>query len=1110
MKKPSVLNSLSGSDQYFRICSNSQKTLSSLKNNLISLISCITLLLFLVSCGSTVPGTSNENLQRGFVTPPDSIQTSVYWYWISDNISKEGVINDLQSMKKVGINRAFIGNIGLGDVPYGKVKMLSEEWWDILHAALKTATELNIEIGIFNSPGWSQSGGPWIKPEEAMRYLSTSELRVKGPMNLKQKLEKPNNIFQDVKVLAFPVPKNDQLFLNGQNGKISSLPLVGELSMLTDGDKKTGIKFPAGGELTINFEAKQLFTARSLSVRPLEKPMLVNAVFQVKDSTGAYRTLSEFQINRSNPALNVGFDPYAPVVVSFPTTKATSFRLIIKDTKPDCGLAEVILGTAPRVERFSEKTFAKMHPTPLPYWKDYQWAPQPESDDKSTVIDGSKVTDITQYLASDGTLTWKVPEGDWVILRTGMTPTGTVNGPASPEATGFEADKMSRKHIEKHFYSHMGEILKRIPEADRKCFKVVVQDSYETGGQNFTDGFLEEFKKRYGYDAIPYLPVYQGLVVNSEQASDRFLWDMRRMVANMVAYDYVGGLREISHKHGLHTWLECYGHWGFPSEFLMYGGQSDEIGGEFWSEGELGDIENRAATSCGHIYGKTKISAESNTCGGGAFSRYPGTIKQRGDRFFAEGINNTLLHVYISQPYEDKNPGVNAWFGNEFNRKNTWFSQMDVYTQYLKRTNFMLQQGLNVADVAYFIGEDAPKMTGIADPPLPVGYQFDYMNAEVIEKYMTVKDGLITLPHGTQYRILVLPKLETMRPEVLAKIKKLVNDGAVILGPAPKRSPSLQNQPEADRKIKQMASDLWGDVDGVKVKSRKVGKGLILNGLDMKEAFALIGCTPDCVLPEDRSIHYGHRTLGDKDIYFITNQTAKTKLVTPEFREKGMQPELWEATTGSIRDLKGYEQKEQTTAIPLKLEPYESVFVVFLKPAGKSSATNLEANYPAPRQLKDLKGPWTVTFNGANRGPQEPVVFETLTDWTTSKDDRIKYYSGTAVYSCKFKLEKLSADEQVIIDLGKFTAMAKVTMNDSYAGGVWTAPYQLNIGQFVKEGENELKIEVVNTWVNLLIGDSKLPVEQRITWCPANPYKADTPLQPSGLIGPVKILNVKY
>jgi hypothetical protein len=1032
---------------------------------------------------------SADDCEAAFVTPPESVQTAVYWYWISGNISKDGVVNDLYAMKEAGINRAFIGNIGLESVPYGDVKMLSDEWWEILHLALKTATELDIEIGIFNSPGWSQSGGPWVKPENAMRYLAASETRVQGPAKLSLDLETPVEPFQDVRVVAYPAPANDELVLD------------------------TGITFPDENTSTINIQAKQEFTARSLSVRSLDVPLRAQAQLQARNENGKFLTVKEFEIDRSNPALHVGFVPYAPVVVSFPAVTSGDFRLLISPEKPGGwytrgddelpGIAEIVISTAPRVERYAEKTLAKMFPTPLPYWEEYQWPQQTEVDDESLVVDPSEVVDITSFMTGDATLNWDVPEGDWVILRTGMTPTGTENGPAAPEATGYEVDKMSKVHAEKHFYAHMGEVLRRIPEADRKSFKVVVQDSYETGGQNFTDGFLEEFEAVYDYDPLPWLPVYQGVVVKSQQDSDRFLWDMRRLVANKVAYDYVGGLREVSHKHGLTTWLENYGHWGFPAEFLMYGGQSDEIGGEFWSEGELGDIENRAATSSGHIYGKKMIWAESNTAGGRAFARYPGTIKQRGDRFFAEGINATLLHVYITQAYEDRNPGVNAWFGTEFNRKNTWFSQIDVYIQYLKRVNYMLQQGLNVADVAYFIGEDTPKMTGVTDPALPVGYQFDYMNAEVIEEHMTVKDGLMTLPHGTQYKILVLPKLDTMRPELLAKIKQHVHDGAVVLGPSPSRSPSLQNQPEADRQVQAMATELWGDVDGVNVTSRKYGKGLILDGLDMAEAFALIDNVPDCRLPEDNSIHYGHRTLGDQEIYFLSNQTEDTQLVTPEFRVAGMQPELWEATTGYRRELPAYEQRESVTAVPLKLEPFESVFVVFRKPADKGGATGVEANYPEPVKVLEIETPWTVSFDPAQRGPDEAVVFEALTDWTASDDDRIKYYSGTAFYINSFMLDKLPDHEKVVIDLGDFTAMAKVTVNGEYAGGLWTPPHQLDISDLVREGKNELKIEVVNTWVNRIIGDMQLPEEEREIWMPTNPFDAESPLQRSGLFGPV-------
>jgi len=1049
-------------------------------------------------------------LESGFVSPPDSIQTSVYWYWISDNISKEGVVKDLHAMKEAGINRAFIGNIGIKELPYGNIKMFSDEWWDILHLALKTATELDIEIGIFNSPGWSQSGGPWIKPEESMRYLTSSETILQGSRKIEQSLRQPTALFQDVKVIAFPTSKKDGRILTHQNAVIQSIPSVPNLSRITDADNATGIRFPDENEFQITFKTEQPFTARNLTIQTTETPLLAKAVLQAKQKDDEMRTVSEFDINRSNSSLNVGFEPFAPVVISFPATTATEFRLILKNTRPQAGLAEIKLSSIPRIERYSEKTLAKMHPTPLPYWDAYLWPSQPETDDENLIIHSDDILDITQHLSAEGILTWDVPEGEWTILRMGMTPTQVTNSPASPEATGLEVDKMSKKWVAEHFDRFIGEILRKIPEADRKSFKVVVQDSYETGGQNFTDDFLTEFKKIYGYDPTPYLPAYKGFVVNSQLESDRFLWDMRRMVADKVAYDYVGGLREVSHQHGLTTWLENYGHWGFPGEFLMYGGQSDEIGGEFWSQGELGDIENRAATSAGHIYGKNKISAESNTSGGPAYARYPAMMKQRTDRFFAEGINNTLLHVYIMQPYEDKDPGVNAWFGNEFDRKNTWFSQLDLFTQYLKRSNFMLQQGLNVADVAYFIGEDAPKMTGIADPPLPTGYQFDYINAEVILNGMKVKEGMLTLPHGTQYRVLVLPKLETMRPEVLAKIKELVHGGAVVLGPAPNRSPSLQNQPEADTQIHTMAAELWGEVDGVNVTHRQYGKGLIMNGLTMEEVFEIIDCIPDCKLPEDHSIHYGHRAMDGIDIYFISNQTNEEKIVEPGFRITGKQPELWEATTGLIRDLPAYEQKDKSTVVPVKLAPYESVFIVFRHPEKRSSLQNMEDNYPQPEIVEELTGPWSVAFDPSSRGPAEPVIFETLYDWTTSPDESIKYYSGAAHYKISFSAPEVKENETIEIDLGNLTAMAKVNINGTYAGGVWTYPYKLDISDFVKTGKNELVIEVVNNWMNRLIGDQNLPEEQRRTWCFVNPYNSQSPLQPSGLFGPVTIQSVKY
>lgn len=1043
------------------------------------------LLLSLFLPGAVCAQSAGAAWEKEFVKPSEKVQTSIYWYWISGHISEEGVVKDLHSMKQAGINRAFIGNIGMpeAEIAPGKVKLGSDEWWRILHTALKTATALNIEIGIFNSPGWSQSGGPWVKPEQAMRYLTSVKAEVSGGKSVDIMLAKPDKDFQDVKVIAFPSVEKKAAILTLKDARVTS---------------------PSEKEAVYDFSSTQPFTLRSLRLAVSHKPINSTAELLVKEPNG-YRSLATFPVSRYNESLNVGFDPYAPVVISVPATMAKEFRLVIKNLNANNGLDAVELSSRPQVERYPEKTLAKMFQSPLPYWHEYQWADQPEADDLSMVINPEKVIDLSASLQGDR-LTWTAPAGNWTVLRMGMLPTGVTNAPASPEATGLEADKMSKEHIESHFNAFMGEILKRIPAADRKCWKVVVQDSYETGGQNFTDGFLDDFRARYGYDPLPFLPVYKGYVVQSEDQSDRFLWDLRRLIADKVAYDYVGGLRDVSHKHGLTTWLENYGHWGFPGEFLQYGGQSDEIGGEFWSEGDLGNIENRAASSCAHIYGKTKISAESFTCGGNPYMRYPATMKPRGDRFFTEGINNTLLHVYISQPYEDKEPGVNANFSNEFNRKNTWFSQLDLFTGYLKRVNYMLQQGLNVADVAYFIGEDAPKMTGIAEPALPEGYQFDYINAEVIERDLFVKDGLLTLPHGTQYRLLVLPKLETMRPELLAKIKQLIEDGAAVMGPAPKRSPSLQNYPKADQEVQSAAASLWAGLDGTNVQSVRIGKGQLLSGMNMPEALAYLNCAPDFHLQADVPVLYNHRTTNDgSDIYFVSNQEDRMIEMTPEFRIQSMQPELWEPVTGAIRPLPSSQQLAGGTKVPLKLYPYESAFIVFRKPMPSSSGTlDVKTNYPDPRAITDLKSNWTLSFDATKRGPSAPLKLNTLQDISLHPDFDIRHYSGTLQYDTEFIWKGKPSGRQ-FINLNDVGVMAKVKINGQYAGGVWTAPYQLDITGLLKEGTNKVSIEVVTTWMNRLIGDAGLPEADRKTWIPFNTWKPDSPLQKSGLIGPVCI-----
>jgi hypothetical protein len=681
-------------------------------------------------------------------------------------------------------------------------------------------------------------------------------------------------------------------------------------------------------------------------------------------------------------------------------------------------------------------------------------------------------------------------------------------------------------------------------------------------------------------------------------------------------------MREKSHKDGLTVWLENYGSWGFAGEFLQYGGQSDEVGGEFWLGNFLGKEENRCASSCAHIYGKKKVWSEAFTSGGGHYTDSPQSIKTRGDWAFADGVNAYILHVNIQQHDNNDYPGIDAWYCTQFNRKNTWFSQLDLFTTYIRRCGFMLQQGLDVADIAYYIGEDAPKMQGITTPQCPEGYHYDFINAEVLLKSRATpeKEGKssLTLPHGTKYRVLVLPPQDTMRPEILTKILELAGKGVPVVGTAPKSSPSLQDYPKQDEQVKKL--------------SEQLARLLLPPTKELAELLQWLPANlkPDFIVRDGSPVLYTHRRAGKTDIYFLSNQSDKRIQTMAQFRITGKQPEYWEPVTGKKRNLPAFGDSGLVTLVPLQLEAGESAFVVFrnkytkevtpiakfvettqiptpikvdiekavygkldeaaftvdateavkkivangvcnvvvndvtkavgdpkfgfvktlkitCKVDGKSvtfegkdgdnmmlvpAKTEVEGakiNFPEREIIAELDKSWTVQFDGdeIHRGPAEPVTFDSLIDWSKHSDDRIKYYSGTAVYQTEVELSDLkrtsdpqtrrrvsifrrstastSANtEPLYLDLGKVSVSAKVKVNGKYAGGVWTAPYRLDIAPFVKTGKNRIEVEVVNTWANRIIGDRKLPEPDRKLKISRGP--SDN-LQESGLLGPVQIVK---
>jgi hypothetical protein len=1101
-----------------------------------------------------------------FLTPPESMTTGVYWYWMSDNISKEGVVRDLQAMKRAGVNSAFIGNIGGQGVAFGKVKIFTDEWWDVLHTAMKTAGELGIEIGMFNCPGWSQSGGPWIKPSQAMRYLAASETKVKGPGKTTVRLpaphaasrmgewsgasfvnneDRPSEDFQDVRVLAFPLAKEYKLNLfdlPGASVTVSDnilhpdtgvqirfrtkVPAASPIAARYVIPGRTQDKRPVESSITLRLPQPQ--TARSLTVYPAGL-LTAGARLQAKVD-GEFRTVASFHFNRSLPMLHVGHEPFAPSVTSFEAVTSDEFRLVFSNSDTDNGLGQIILSPAPAVEKYPEKLLARLRQGSAPAWDAYLWNPVKAAEDETGLsVSPGQVIDISDNMSADGTLTWEVPEGEWLVLRTGMIPTYIMTAPATPEGTGLEMDKMSRAFIAGHLDAFIGEVMRRIPANDRTTFRVIISDSWEKGGQNFTDNFIDSFKVHHGYDPTPFLPVMTGHVVGNTEISDRFLWDVRRLTADMEATNNVLGLSEEARRRGLSTWLENYGDWGFPGEFLLFGKYSDMVGGEFWEDRYKPYIP--VAASCAHIYNKDRVYAEAFTNGADVYLHHPGSLKSFGDAAFTEGMTRTVLHVYIQQPYEDRYPGIDTWFGIEFNRKNTWFSHADLFTTYLKRCGLMLEQGRNIADVAYFIGENIPVNSGpvemkdsLSRPAnirsgMPAGYHADYVNYDVIMNDMKVVNGLLTLPHGISYRLLVLPDLPTMRPELLQKIEQLVADGAALLGAPPSRSPSLADYPAADAKVRQLSEALWGfapescaSLDKTP-KQHRYGKGVALSNMSLHEALEYLHVAPD-FRSDAAKVLYAHRSTPDREIYFVSNQNASRVEFAPAFRVSSGTPELWHPVTGEIHPVPEFYRGDASTTVPLQLEPYESVFVVFNRQAIKLP-TPQTAKQSNGQTVLTISSPWTVTFESdpVKRGPIKPVVFKQLTDWSQNANERIRFFSGAAIYKTSFNVPSSTIQtpqtSKLYLDLGKVGAMAKVKINGRYAGGAWTPPYRIRIDELLREGTNMMEIEVVNTWVNRLIGDQFLPEEKRIVNSPSSPWKTTSPLQESGLLGPVRILNIE-
>ncbi|WP_338871990.1 glycosyl hydrolase [Spirosoma sp. SC4-14] len=966
-------------------------------------------------------------LAENFLNPPASARPQTWWHWMNGNVTADGITRDLEAMKQIGLGGFQNFDAGTG-IPKGPLQYLSPEWLRLKEHTIKEAGRLGLEFTMHNCPGWSSSGGPWITPELAMQDVCWSETYITGGNSATISLPKPLTrlgYYRDVCVLAFPsLPGEKPLQALVSKATVSNASV--DLQQLS-GEKSQGVVVrpsEEGKPAYLQLEFNEPFDARSLTF--LAKPVAVSAPL---GGQGGFGGGPSFAVEASDDGVNFKkftngnlgrSGDYDLVIQEFPATKARFFRLVLPSGT--WNLTQLRLSAIAKLtdwRKKTNKTFNGVDVTPA------------SANLNAMAIRLGSVVDLTSQMDKEGKLTWNAPTGQWTILRIGFTPLGALNRSAPDTGIGLECDKYSKAAIVFHFNKMMENLLPTLGPLAQKGKVGLLIDSYEIGMQNWTAEFPQEFRNRAGYDLISYLPALTGRVVENVDTTERFLWDFRRTQANLMADNYYGQFTDLCHQHQIIAYAEPYDRG--PMEEMQIGARMDVNMGEFWN-GLSTLFQNnwtmrrttKLAASIAHTNGKGDgkpqvVGAEAFT-GEPESSRwqeYPFAMKATGDKYFTQGLNRIIFHRYAHQPHPSAVPGMTMGpWGIHFDRTTTWWPVGTSWIQYLSRCQYLLQQGLFVADLAYFTGESGGVYTSVSpdelNPAPPQGYDYDLINAEVLLNRAKVNNNRLVLPDGMSYQVLILQDQKTITLELAQKLREFVRQGLCLVGAKPERTPGLRGYTAGDLEFKQIVDELWGTIDGITVTEHLSGNGRVYWGIPLTVVLEKLKVKPDFEVSSrsgDAPITYIHRRVGTTDLYFLANQRRTSEELVCTFRIDGRLPEFWNANTGQISPVSLYESADGRMRLPVHIDPSGSVFVVFRSPAASRRIQSvLQNNKPVlttkpfpsvDRTLyKDLTNNFTIAFWAK---PELNVMLSTRNFMDTIAHPWTDYYtiyppSGNGLY----------------------------------------------------------------------------------------------------------------
>jgi hypothetical protein len=1063
---------------------------------------------------------------------------------MNGNITPEGLKLDLAWLQKAGIGGVHIFSGGLPEPTVVKepAPFMSAAWRRMFREQAESASRSGMEVGIAGSPGWSETGGTWVTPQDGMKKYVWSEVEVMGGEPLAAPLPAPpkatgpfqglaakseavelkDPLYRDSLIFAFPTPAAEvqlpraSYLANGGPIDLSGLgqTLAQSLSLplAADGSVDVEVRYPSA----VTVSALSLGASAWLHIR-----------VEAGTGQGGFRLLRAVDtsagetIERPSPQQTIAFAPTTAQVFrvrltpilkrGFPVGPPPSPTIYGAEARPEAiTISAFAFHAGARVDRFEAK--AGFQTTLGDGANETPVMPQ------GSEVPRAQVVDLSDKLRSDGRLDWRPPPGRWTIVRMGWSLTGQTNGPAEASATGLEVDKLDPSAVGRYIDAYLNQYQEAVGGPLRSAgVNTLLTDSWEAGFQNWTPALMTEFRKRRGYDPTPFLPSLVGRVVDSREASDAFLWDYRLTLKELMAENHYAVLRKKLHASGLTYYAEAQGDTPRAiGDGLAMKAQSDIPTAEYWyrpfatAPGQpslKADLEE--AASAAHLYGKPLVAAESLTVAAmdDPWGFSPRMLKPVADEIFARGVNRIIIHESHAQPLVDAKPGLEMLiFGQTFNRNETWAEEARPWVDYLARTSFLLQQGRFVADVAVFYGEER-NLSEIYlkryRRPVPEGHGFDFVDREALQTLFTVKDGALTTTSGMRYRVLLIPEdITRVSLPTLQKIRQLVADGAVVVGPKPAGGLGLKSP---DAEVRALAEALWGSGRGAA--GHAYGKGRVYGPASLQTALEVAGVKPDVEIagrsPEGQILTL-HRQGPGMDIYFLSNQSPYDERLAVTFRVKGRAPELWRAETGEHQPI-GYRQHDGRTSTSIDLKADEAVFVVFRRLATAPSFAPVQTKAV---ELQTLSGPWNVSFE-AGRGAPSQQTFDQLISWPDSPVPGVRYFSGHATYRKTFDLSAADLRGRgVKLDLGEVREIAAVKVNGKTLPTVWRPPYVVDVSKALRPGRNELAVTVVNLWPNRLIGDQQ-PGATTVAFAPQSPYRATSPLLPSGLLGPVKLLAVE-